>query len=280
MWDFFKNNGLWILLLAAAASVIMAAAALFGPAASPGANLLNIAVSPFRSAALHAAEWLYDKQNYYRDTTALQEENAFLRRRVAEMEEAVRRAESDSEENVRLRSLLEVRAQHRDLTDLELARITERNSTNWSAYLTLDKGTSQGIAEGNCVIDDAGALVGVVTEAGLNWCRVRALVDTETSVGAQVFRTKELGVAEGDFSLMAKGHLRLDYLPADCKLLAGDQVVTSGFGGYYPPGLVIGSVEEVHVDESGSASYAILEPQTRFESLAQVAVVKSFDIVT
>ncbi|MBQ9347742.1 MAG: rod shape-determining protein MreC [Oscillibacter sp.] len=280
MWDFLKNNGLWVLFAAAVISVLMAAASLFTPESSPGTNLLNIAASPFRAGALHVADWINDKQNYYRDTTALQEENAALRKRVAEMEEAVRQAESDSEENARLRSLLEVRAQHRDLTDLELARVTERNTTNWTASLTLDKGTMYGIAKGNSVIDDAGALVGVVSEAGVNWCRVRILTDTETSLGAQVFRTKELGVVEGDFSLMSKSRMRLDYLPADCKLLEGDVVITSGFGGYYPPGLVIGSVEEVQRDDSGSASYAILEPKADFASLAQVAVVKSFEIVT
>ena len=280
MWDFLKHNGLWVLLLAAVLSALMAVSSVLVPNASPGANLMNLLASPFRTASLNVANWIYDKQNYYRDTTALQEENANLRRRVAEMEEAVRRAESDSEENVRLRKLLEVRAQRRDLSDLELARITERAVTNWAASLTLDKGTDQGVEKGDCVMDDTGGLVGVVTEAGLNWSRVRILTDTETSVGAQVFRTKELGVAEGDFSLMQRGRMRLDYLPADTKLLEGDQVVTSGFGGYYPPGLVIGSVEEVHLDDSGSASYAILAPYVDFDRLAQVAVVKSFDIVT
>ncbi|MBQ9349038.1 MAG: rod shape-determining protein MreC, partial [Oscillibacter sp.] len=104
MWDFLKNNGLWVLFAAAVLSVLMAAASLFTPESSPGTNLLNIAASPFRAGALHVADWINDKQNYYRDTTALQEENAALRKRVAEMEEAVRQAESDSEENARLRS--------------------------------------------------------------------------------------------------------------------------------------------------------------------------------
>lgn len=71
------------------------------------------------------------------------------------------------------------------------------------------------------------------------------IVDTDTSMGARVFRTKDLGLAQGDFSLMDENRLRLDYLPADSSLLGGDLVETSGLGGYYPLGLVIGSVEEV-----------------------------------
>lgn len=57
-------------------------------------------------------------------------------------------------------------------------------------------------------------------------------------------------------------------------------VQTSGLGGYYPSGLVIGTVEEVLVDESGAASYAILAPSADLDALTEVFVVKSFDIVT
>ena len=158
--------------------------------------------------------------------------------------------------------------------------ITEHAVTNWTASLTLNKGTSLGVEVGDCVIDETGALVGIIDQAGTNWSTVLTLVDTDTSLGAQVFRTKELGVAQGDFSLMLENRLRLDFLPADCRLLPGDLVVTSGLNGYYPSGLVIGSVEEILVDDSGAASYAILAPAVEFDALTEVFVIKSFEIVT
>ena len=120
--------------------------------------------------------------------------------------------------------------------------------------------------------------MGLVSEVGLNWCTVLTVVDTDTSLGAQVYRTKDLGLAVGDFSLMGENRLRLDYLPADCQLLGGDLVVTSGLGGYYPSGLEIGTVEEVQPDDSGAASYAVLAPSADFDSLVEVFIVKSFDI--
>ena len=107
--------------------------------------------------------------------------------------------------------------------------------------------------------------------------QILTLVDTDTSLGAQVFRTGDLGVAQGDFSLMGENRLRLDYLPADCDLLGGDLVVTSGLGGFFPAGLVIGSVEELQMDDSGASSYAILAPAVDFSSLQQVVVIRSFD---
>ena len=141
-------------------------------------------------------------------------------------------------------------------------------------------GTDHGVEAGDCVIDETYALVGVVSEVGLNWCTVLTLVDTDTSIGAQVFRTKDLGLAVGDFTLMREDRLRLDYLPADCQLLGGDLVVTSGLGGYYPSGLSIGTVEEVQLSDSGAASYAVLAPSVDFGSLVEVFVIKSFDIQT
>ena len=280
MRQFFHNHGILVLFLSAVLAVTLAVASVLFPNASPWENALNLAVSPVRTAAADVTGWFRNLQVYYRDVTALQEENEALRRRVAEMEEAVRRAESDSAENKRLRELLELRAQHKDLTDLETAMITEHSVTNWNATLTVDKGTIHGVAEGNCVIDTTGALAGVVTDAGTNWASIRTTLDAEISIGAQAFRTKELGVVRGDFVLMEQGRMCMEYLPAKSRLLPGDLIVTSGFGGYYPAGLVIGSVEEIRMDDAGSSSYAILKPAVNFNTLTQVAIVKSFDYVS
>ena len=279
MKNFLKNNGLWILFAAAVISVSLALMSYFSTTSAPLVNAVNVMVSPFRSAYTAVATWFNDKQNYYRDTTALLDENAALRKEIAKLEADLRQAADDSKENEILRDALELRKQRRDL-ELESAIITERAVTNWTSSLTLNKGTSHGVETGDVVIDGTGSLVGVVRKAGWNWCTVLTLVDTDTSLGAQVFRTKDLGLAVGNFSLMEENRLRLEFLPAGCQLLDGDLVQTSGLGGYYPSGLVIGTVEEVLVDESGAASYAILAPSADLDALTEVFVVKSFDIVT
>ena len=279
MKNFLKNHGLWVLFAAAVIAVALAVMSFFSNAASPLTNLANIVASPFRAAYTSVAGWFNDKQAYYKDVKALEEENAALRKQVAEMEEAVRRAEADSAENKRFRELMNLREQRRDFT-FEAAYITEHTVTNWTSSLTLNKGTAHGVEVNDCVIDETGALVGIISEAGTNWSTVLTLADTDTSLGARVFRTKDLALAQGDFSLMEENRLRLDYLPADCQLLGGDLVVTSGLGGFYPSDLVIGSVEEVQMDDSGAASYAILAPAVDFDALTEVFIIKDFNIVT
>ena len=278
--NFLKQHGLWVLFAAAVLSVALAVMSVLSANSSPLENLTGIVVSPFRAGYTAIANWFNDLQNYYKDTTDLQTEIAALRRQIAKNEETIREAEAAVEENKRLHELLNLTQKRRDLSDLEAAMVTEHAVSNWASSLTLNKGTSLGIEVGDCVIDECGNLVGIIDQAGTNWSTVLTLVDTDTSLGAQVFRTKDLGVAQGDFALMRENRLRMDYLPADCRLLAGDIVETSGLLGNYPSGLVIGSVEEVQVDDSGASSYAILAPEANFDALTEVFVIKSFEIVT
>ena len=278
MKHFLKQHGLWILFAAAVIAAGLAMASAFSSATAPLTNLAGILVSPFRSGFTAVAEWFNDKQAYYADYKALEAENAELRKRIAEMEEAVRQSEADSEENARLRSLLNLRPQRKDFA-LESAHVTGHETSNWSSTLTLNRGTAHGVEIGDCVINEEHYLVGVVSEVGYNWCTVLNLIDTDTELGAMIFRTDEIGVASGDFNLMKEGRLKLSYLPADAQLLNGDLIVTSGVVGYYPKGLVIGAVEEVMLDDSGLTRYAVIEPMVDFAELTQVFIVKSFDIV-
>ena len=277
MKDFLKHHGLWVLFAAAVIAVALAVMSLLSNTSSPLVNAANVLASPFRSAYTAVATWFNDKQNYYKDTTALEEENAALRRRIAEMEEEVRQAESDRAENARLRELLNLTEQRREFT-YEAAYITEHAVTNWTSSLTLNKGTAHGIAVGDCVVDETHALVGVVSVAGTNWCTVLTIVDTDTSLGAQVFRTKDLGLAQGDFSLMSQGLVKLNYLPEEAQLVAGDEVVTSGRGDVYPSGLVVGQVEGVFTDPSGQTRYATVRPAADLDSFVEVFVIKDFTI--
>ena len=277
MKQFLKHHGLWILFAAAVIAVALACMSYFSNTSSPLSNLAGTLASPFRAAYSAVTGWISDKQAYYADVKALEEENAELKQQIAQMEAEVRQAENDRAENDRLREALNLKTERQDITgDLELATVTEHPVSNWTSSLTLNKGTAHGVEVNDCVITETGSLVGLVGEVGYNWCTVLTLVDTDTSLGARVFRTKDLGVAHGDFSLMEENRLRLDYLPAGCQLMGGDLVLTSGLADYYPADLVIGTVEEVQQDDSGAATYAILAPEADFDQLEQVFIIKSF----
>ena len=270
--------GMMVLSLAVVIAVILSVMAYFSTSASALPNLAGVIATPFRSAGAAISETVSGWADYFTEFDRLKEENQQLKLELAEKEAAIRQAEKDSEENERLRKLLDLREQRRDL-HFESARILETDSSNWESVLTVNKGTVQDVAVGDCVVTEEGFLVGVVTEAGLNWCTIRTILDSDTSIGATVFRSGQNAVAQGDFALMGEGRLRLSYLGASPDVVAGDLVVTSGLGDYFPSQLVIGTVESVSTGDDGLAQNAVIIPSMSLEDLQQVFIVTSFDIV-
>ena len=278
MKRFFTKNGILLLTAVTIVAVVLCVVSALSSGTGFLANAAGVIASPFRSAGAAVSGWVQGIGDHFQSISDLQRENEELRRENARLQEAIRQAQADSEENARLRNLLNLRQQRRDFA-LEAAHITQWSSSNWASTLTLGKGSSCDIAIGDCVVDEYGYLVGVVTDVGLNWSTVTTILDTDSQLGALVFRTGETTVAVGDLRLMNQGKLKLSYLESESSLINGDLIVTSGLGGYYPANLVIGSVEEILTDDSGLTRYAILAPKTDMGSLVEVFVITDFTVV-
>ena len=279
MKDFMRNNGILILIIALLLTAIaLIFSSLFGGFASPLANLWGVVTTPVRNAANLFVDWTEGIYNYSFRYDELEQENAELKKRIAELEQQAIAGDADSRENEHLRELLGLREKRRDFV-FESATVVSRSASNWESVLTISKGQIHDVAAGDCVIDETGALVGVIADVGINWSTVRTLIDPDTEMGGIVARTDSAAIAEGDFTLMEQGKLKLTYLPENTQLIAGDLVLTSGLNGTYPSGLVIGSIAELKSEASGMSRYAVLEPRVTLEQLKQVFVIKDFDIV-
>ena len=274
----FTKYGLIALAASATVAVLLCLITFFSNNTTLLHSLAGTVSAPFRTLSTNISDWIESKQRYREEFDALKEENEQLKLQIAQMEEALRQAELDSEENRTLRRLLDLRQQQRDLV-WESARIIQRDVSNWASVLTLSAGAGCGVEVGDCVITEAGYLVGVITDVGPNWSACATVVDTETSIGARIFRTGEVAVAQGDFALMEQSRLKLNYLTAVSAPQVGDLVVTSGLGGFYPSGLPIGTVQELKTDDSGLTQYAILRPSAALSELKQVFVIKDFTVV-
>lgn len=279
MKEFFRNNGWLVLIIAVLLAVITGVASFaLGGAANPITNAVAVVTTPVRNGVSAFVGWAEGIYNYSFQYDAMAEENERLRAQIAELEEAARQGEQDSKENQRLRDLLDLREQRRDFV-FESATVTARSSTNWDSTLTLSKGTDQGVEAGDCVVDAAGNLTGIIAEVGTNWSTMITVVDASLEMGATIARTDSAAILAGDFALMADGKLKLTYLPDSTELLTGDLVLTSSKGGVYPSGLVVGSIESVHTEPSGMTRYAVIVPAAAPDELVQGFIIKEFDIV-
>ena len=265
MKEFFRQHGLRILAVAAAVAVALSLLTYFSSTSSVLENIAGVLTYPFRAAATAVSDWAADKRQYYEDTTTLKEENAALKKEIADLRAQQRQAQADSEENKLLRELLKLQQQRRDFTFVSTA-VLAHSESSWTSSLSLNHGTDQDIAVGDCVVSAEGYLVGVISEVGLNWSTVLTVIDTDTELGARIFRTGEVA----DEHLVVRREVRE---------LIGDQIVTSGLGGYYPSGLVIGSVESLQTGDDGLARYAVLAPMMDFAALTEVFVITDYDIV-
>ena len=121
MKEFFRQHGLRILAVAAAVAVALSLLTYFSSTSSVLENIAGVLTYPFRAAATAVSDWAADKRQYYEDTTTLKEENAALKKEIADLRAQQRQAQADSEENKLLRELLKLQQQRRDFTFVSTA---------------------------------------------------------------------------------------------------------------------------------------------------------------
>ncbi len=241
-------------------------------------NLTGSVRIPAQKAASSVVDWLEGAYGYLYKYDQLEVENESLRAQLAAAQQEARDAAEALEENERLRELLNLQEKRSDFV-FESAKIVSWDASNWGSYFSIGKGSNDGIELYDSVVTEYGALVGQIAELGTNWATVRTLVDVDFEVGALVGEGGYAGMVVGEFSYMQAGQTRITYLPAGAQLFEGDVVLTSGKGGAYPQGLVIGTVEKLRSEGGGQNAFGVIEPACRLGSLAQVFIIKDFKIV-
>ena len=277
MKQFFRNNGALILIAAVLLAAVLAVGT-FILGGDPLADVLGVVATPFRSLSSAAAEWVEDRYDRAFRYDALEESNEELKSRVADLEKLERDYEDAVRQNELYRELPGL-AQKRSDFVFEEATVTQRTTSSWTRTATLNKGSKQDVEENDCVVDQYGNLVGIVTEVDYNSCVMSYITDAEVELGGRVARTDDAAILEGDFTLMLDGRLKLSYLPEDTELISGDQITTSGLGLVYPAGLVVGTIESIHTEANGLDRYAVVKPSADLEGQKYVFIIKEFDVV-
>lgn len=274
MKKFFRNNGVLLVIIAVLlAAVLAVGSSILG--LDPLSGIVNAVGAPFRALSTAVADWTLDRYDRAFRYDEMEAELELLRQRVAELEEAARAGEDAVREVERLQDLLGLSNDRPELV-FEDAAVTRRSSTNWGSDLTVNKGSSSGVSVNDCVVDQYGNLVGVVTEVGPNWSLVTTVLDPDLSLGGRVARTDENAILEGNFTLMQDGLLKLSFLPEDSRLISGDQITTSGLGELYPAGLPVGAIRSLHTEADGISRYAVVEPAADIAGVRYVYIITDF----
>ncbi|MFL5777377.1 MAG: rod shape-determining protein MreC [Chloroflexota bacterium] len=204
------------------------------------------------------------------ENSALRQENERLRADGARLDE-IRR------ENDLLTSLLQLRTGF-DYKTLATAVIA-RESSEFRRSVTVDRGSNDGVAEGDVVVGGGGALAGRVTEVGPNYSKITLLTDTTSKVIGQASPSAATGQVTGQLG----GVLVMSNIDASEQVALGDEVVTAGIelgGGIrspYPKGLLIGQVVDVRRDANDVVQTAYLQPAADPEKIEYLLVVLDYE---
>ena len=279
MKEYLRKNGIKVAIIVVAVVLLIGiAAAARGGKISAVQNVTGILEAPLKRVLSSAVNWVDGIYGYIFEYDSLRAENESLRAQLAEAQESARDGIEASEENTRLRRLLELREQHTDYV-LESSKVVLWSSSNWSSTFTISKGSNSGIELGAPVITEYGAVVGQITELGDTWATVSTIIDVDMSLGAFVGVSGNSGMVVGEFGLMRDKQAKLTFLADGAQIFVGDDVLTSGSGGAFPAGLVIGTLTAVQTEAGGQIEYGIVEPQCDLDSLVQVFIIKDFEVV-
>ena len=196
------------------------------------------------------------------ENARLQAQNAALQRQVAELQ-------AQGIDNQALRQALDFERTYGH--SMEAAQVVGRGPDGFSITLEIDRGTNDGVKPGMVVVSGAG-LVGKVSEAGPHAAIVETLADPQSRVNAFLSRSALEGtVAGGPDALQMAINPRFGVAPAD-----GEWAITSGVGGGYPRGLVIGVVTSVSNHDASTTDSAKLMWVNDPTVLSVVLVIKDF----
>ena len=232
-------------------------------------------LTPLRTGASQLtaqAEQFYD---YIFRYEALASENEALKSQIAQIQEDARDAASIQRENERLRQLLELKKENEDYEWVD-GYVIGRSSVDWTSTITINRGSSAGIEKGMCAITANPEVVGLVIEAGTNYCIVKTVLDSSLEISATIASSGYSGMVQGGYSSDHAGKLTMDYLPSSSVIRNNDQVVTSG-STVYPRNLILGHVIDAGFNDTGVAKFALLQPAAEIDKLEQVFILTAFD---
>ncbi len=221
--------------------------------------------SPFQAAFLGAYGLIDNSLDNYIFLVGLNKENEAQRERLLAMTEENNRLRELVSENRRLKKILAFK--EKAAFDAVGAKILAFNLAGWTKTIKLNKGAKDGIVEDMPVISPTG-IVGRIIETTRGSSTALLITDPRSNIDIIIQRTRVRGVAEGNGS----GGLILKYIRDLDDVRPGDKVITAGFSGIFPSGLVVGKV--TRAEKSGDNFFKRIEikPDVALKKLEEVLI--------
>jgi len=228
--------------------------------------LLMEICSPFQKAATFVVKTIQGATRQYVFLINLEKENRVLKQKIAELQEENHRMKEMKLTNERMRQLLKFREQNSP--SMIGAEVIGQDPSSWFKSVTIDKGEGDGVKKGMAVVSPIG-VIGQVLKTAPHYATVLLVTDYNSAIDCIVQRTRAKAIVEG----IGENRCQLKYLLRADEAAVGDVVVTSGLGGNFPKGLMVGEIKKIDKRGHGVFQYAELVPSVDLTQLEEVFVI-------
>jgi len=270
-----RRRGIVFTILVAVTLLLMAFSA--NPYVQEMQRGLSFALRPFQGAIAGVADNVAGVVASITEIDQLRIENAALRDENERLANENARLDAVKVENDQLTALLQLQSgfEHETVA----SRVIGRESLESRRLVILDKGTDDGIAEGDSVVVQGGALVGRVTDVGPSFAKVTLISDSSSTVVGQLLGSGATGEVVGQ----AGGVLVMRNVDSSVQIGLDEEVFTAGIelaGGLrspYPRGLLVGTVVDMQRDANDVVQTAFLAPAGNLDAFELALVITDYD---
>ncbi len=268
MRDFLNNKSVKLLVTTLAIVLIFS---IMGAMGTPWvSSVFSLATGGLSKVSAAVTEKATSKS--YKE---LQAENEELKKEIADLRAQLVDYYDLQDENARLWQYYGIKKENEDY-ELVPANVMRRDANSDFYSFTLDVGTTDGVNVEDVVITQNG-LVGYVSKVDAYSCKVTTILSPDAQVGAFDKNTGDSGIVTGNAKYCDKNQTKLTNIDSTSLTAVGDVITTSGLGGVYPNGLIIGEVKDIKYDDYDATKYAVIEPYEDIRAVTDVAVITNFD---
>lgn len=225
---------------------------------------------PIQNGLTYLKNKIEGNDEFFSDVNNLKAENEELKKTNNELEQKLRELEILKAENATLKEYMKMTEKYPEYSTIP-AYIINKDISNFSNIIVINVGSNDGVQTNMTVISEAG-LVGHVISVTKHTAKVQTIIDSASTVSGVVSTSREGLLLKGQ--LDSNRTLKATYIPTETSLVQGDSVETSGMGGIYEKGILIGYIKEIVNTKNITDRYAIIETAVDFEKIETVLVVK------
>ncbi len=276
MLQFFKSRKfktfMFVICALLAGAVIAVASS---RATSPVTSVLGTVLSPVQKLTSYIAENVNWVQESFESSGSYRNEIERLRRQIAEYENQLVDYNEMQQKLTSYETMLGVKEENPDFA-LERAGIIGTDAADMFTSLIIDKGSNDGISVNDPAVYGS-YVVGIVKKVHPSYSVIESILNPEVNISALDSKTRETAYVTTTIEYSQKGHCVFSGLERTTSVSPGGIILTSGIGGIYPKGLIIGTVNEVCESEYDLSNYAVIEPGVNVKEIEDLFIITDFE---